>query len=550
MAIKYPGTNMIGYGKAQVWKDRDITRGAEMEKRKKCPPGYMFDGQKCVPLPKKKDILSDLKDIDISKVRNAELTGDNNLYQQKDDIIAFGVKNMAAIQDKSDGGKAYMEFEKMKSNLQRNIIMSVNQKAKDTEVLKMMTDDENFMTPTNMDMWKQTTSTSMFSENWNQQSEDYSQDEIDSAKSELQNKYYEDDGAGNIVLKPNMSEDDYNSEVAKMEEQIASGKPIAGVGELYNQIEPEFNYNEIIKNAVENLSVDELTRIYDGKTKTSGHDMYTEKQTVANESALNAMNGAFQGHQYGQYIQNRIQKDAEALGMDVNEYLLQQASPHLQTKFGTWYGRKAPVTRINVSTGQTTPASRGSLLEQGSVFDYAGGAFTTTANGVETSITPKTNSKMYFEMTPDREFQGKPTGFQVLQTYKVGNKTLQGGYYQNTTMTEFVPNSIHYYHTAPKDITINGTKYQGGQMINDDDWSAFISGKSKEDIVKLENQYSKPWLKGTQKNGKGEVAYRFNGAAKAQFEQWFVTSTNAKDPYKALEELLAKANIKRNAKNR
>ena len=36
---------MIGYGKAQVWKDRDITRGAEMEKRKKCPPGYMFDGR-------------------------------------------------------------------------------------------------------------------------------------------------------------------------------------------------------------------------------------------------------------------------------------------------------------------------------------------------------------------------------------------------------------------------------------------------------------------------------------------------------------------------
>ena len=542
---------MIGYGKAQVWKDRDITRGAEMEKRKKCPPGHQFDGQKCVPLPKKKDILADLKDIDISKVRNAELTGDNNLYQQKDDIIAFGVKNMAAIQDKSDGGKAYMEFEKMKSNLQRNIIMSVNQKAKDGEVLKMMTDDENFMTPTNMDMWKQTTSTSMFSEDWNQQSEDYTQDEIDSAQNELRDKYYEDDGSGNIVLKPGMDENDYNSEVAKMEEQIAAGKPIAGIGELYNQIEPEFNYNEIIKTAVEDLSVDQLTRLYDGKTKTSGHDMYTEKQTVANESALNAMNGAFQGHQYGQYIQRRIQKDADALGMSVNEFLLQQANPHLQTKFGTWYGRKPEKMSVNVSTGQTTPASRGSLLEKGSVFDYATGAFTTTADGVETSITPKTNSKMYFELTPDREFQGNPTGFQVLQTYKVGNKTLQGGYYQNTTMTEFVPNSIHYYHTAPKGGgTYGGKKYAAGEMINDDDWTAFISGKTDKEVERLEKSYSKPWVKGTQKNGKGEVAFRFDGAAKSQFEQWFVTSTNAKDPYKALSDLLAKANLKRTAKNR
>ena len=455
MAIKYPGTNLIGYGKAQVYKDRDNTKLAREVMKKQCPSGTRWDGQKCAPLPKKEDILKDLKDIDISKVRNAELEGDNNLYTQKDDILAFGTKHMRQIQDKSDGGKYYMEFERMKNNLRRNITMSANQKTKDEEVVDMMMEDENFMTETNMDKWKQTRNTSMFSPQWNASSEPYTEEETTTAQSELQAKYYEDDGVGNMVLKDGMTEEAYNSELEKMTTQISAGRPIAGVGDLYNQIEPEFDYNSIIKEAVSDLSVDELTRIYDGKTKTSGHDMYTEKQTVANQSAMNAIGGAFNGHRYGGYIQKRVQKDAEALGMSVEDYVMQQASPHLETKLGTWYGRKPEKQTFNINTENTTPASRGSMLEAGSTFDYSIGnktdkdgkiitaAFTTAADGVQTSVTQKTDSKKYFEMTPDREFKGQPMGFQVLKNYKIGEKPFIGGYNTETIITQLQKEGIN-----------------------------------------------------------------------------------------------------------
>ena len=556
---------MIGYGKAQVWEDRDVTKLAREVQKKQCPKGYTWDGQKCLPPKKKTDILEDLKDVDISKVRNAELTGDNNLYSQKDAIISYGTKYMQQIQDKSDGGKYYMEFEKMKNNLRRNITMSANQKLKDDEVIKMMMEDENFMTETNMDIWKQTRNTSMFSPQWNQQLEEYTEEETTTAQNELQAKYYEDDGTGNMVLKDGMTEDDYNKELEKMNSQIASGKPIAGVGELYNLVEPEFDYNSIIKDAVSELSVDELTRIYDGKTKTSGHDMYTEKQTVANESAMNAIGGAFNGHRYGNYIQRRVQKDAEALGLSVEDYIMQQAAPHLETKLGTWYGRKPEKQTFNINTASTTPRSEGSLLRAGSTFDYSIGnktdkdgkiitaAFTTAADGVQTSITQKSDSKKYFEMTPDREFKGQPMGFQVLKNYNIGDDPKDafiGGYYNETSMQEFVPNAIEHYYTAPKGgFKFDGREFVGGEMIPDDVWLKMSSTLSKEDLKKTGVE-PKPWLKGTTKDNKGELAFRFDGAAKAQFETWYLTISDAKDAKAGLKAMLAKAGLTPNPQKR
>ena len=554
MAIKYPGTNLIGYGTAQVWKDRDLTKGVEAEKKKMCPKGHYWDGNQCQPKPKRTPMdFSDLKEIDIAKVRTAELTGDNNLYQQKDEILAYGMKNMAMIQDKTDGGKAYMEFERLKNNLRRNIILSANQKEKDNELQNLMVTDDKFLTEVNQDIYRQVTNTSMFSDKWNDTSEEYSEEETTSARNELQAKYYEDDGTGNMVLKEGMDENNYNQELTKLEEGIAAGRPIMGVGNLYNNVMPDYNYNDLIIAAVENMDPTAIESEFAGKTK-SGHDTYYDRQSVDQDLARQSIFGAFNSHKYGGYIQKRVKQDADALGLSVEDYITQLAEPHLETKMSTWRGIKPQKMSVNVGN-QTTPASRGSLLELGSTFDYAvdgkTAAFTTVSDGVQTSITPKTDSKMYFEMLPDRVFKGEPMGFQVLENYDIGQRVFKGGYYKDTKMQEFVPNSIEYYYTAPKGGGTFGSKrYKPGEMISDKDWDTYISGKDEKEIEKLHSQYSKPWLKGTHKDGKGGVAFRFDGAAKAAFETWYLTASDAKDVKEGLRLMLAKAGLNPNPQKR
>ena len=88
--------------------------------------------------------------------------------------------------------------------------------------------------------------------------------------------------------------------------------------------------------------------------------------------------------------------------------------------------------------------------------------------------------------------------------------------------------------------------YEAGEMISDDDWEKFIEGESAEDIEKANKKYSKPWLKGTSKDGEGEIAYRFDGSAKAAFETWYLTVSDAKDSAAGLKKMLAKAGLRPN----
>ena len=541
MAIKYPGTNLIGYGEAQVWKDRDNTKLAREQIKKQCPKGSRWDGQKCSPLPKKEDILSDLDDIDVAKVRNAELTGDNNLYAQKDNLLAFGVKYMSQIQDKSDGGKYYLEFEKMKNNFRKNIILSANQKLEDEEVYNTMMDDENFNNEDNLDMWQQTKKTSMFSPEWNDSTEPYTQQEIYSAHDELDQKYVDHWQDGNPVMKSGMDIDDYNNEKEKLEEGILAGRPVMGVGNLYNNIKPDFNFNTLIKEAVENMDPTEIASQFAGKTK-SGHDTYYDRQKVDQNLARQSIYGAFEGHQYSNYIKKDVEEKAAALGLSVDDYITQLAEPHLETKMSVWRGIKPASMRVNVSTATTTPSSRGSLIERGQDFDYSVGAntftYTTTSAGVSTAITESTRGKRFFIANPT-----KTHGYQLLKSVTGG---AAGGYKTSGSAINFVPNTIEWYHTASSPVTgADGNKYVQGEMIPDDAVAGWDAEKKKKMGI-----FSSPWIKGVDEKNNTEYALRFTGTVKSQYEQWYLDRTDAKDAESGLKELLAKANLKPNPKRR
>ena len=86
-------------------------------------------------------------------------------------------------------------------------------------------------------------------------------------------------------------------------------------------------------------------------------------------------------------------------------------------------------------------------------------------------------------------------------------------------------------------------------MIPDDVWFKMSSTLNKEDLKKTGVE-PKPWLKGTTKDNKGEVAFRFDGSAKAQFETWYLTVSDAKDTREGLKAMLAKAGLSPNPQKR
>ena len=106
MAIKYPGQQKIGYGEAQIYDTRRLSEGVKYaalqvekrkEKRKK----------------ERAEYLKNLKDIDISKIRNPDI---NEANKKVNAVSTYFYQNSAAIMNpKLDGGKAATEVERLKN---------------------------------------------------------------------------------------------------------------------------------------------------------------------------------------------------------------------------------------------------------------------------------------------------------------------------------------------------------------------------------------------------------------------------------------------------
>jgi len=159
MAIKYAGTNLKGYGKAQVYTQSNLVEQAagviaKQEARKNKAAAAKAAAAKAKKAAGNK-MLDDLNKVDFSKVRDAEVGvitngGGENQTIGVNGIYKFAQENLDAIIDPSvDGGKAKMQFEQHKTQLQGYIVQSINQKGRDEVDYKSMTTNNELYTEEN-----------------------------------------------------------------------------------------------------------------------------------------------------------------------------------------------------------------------------------------------------------------------------------------------------------------------------------------------------------------------------------------------------------------
>jgi len=520
MAIRYAGSrNLIGYGRAQVFKPSGVPEIAERVSKD-------IVARRAAKRKAKKEFENSLEDVDISGVRNAELEGSVNLYTMKDDVLTFGSANMDMIYSRADGGAAYMEYQRRKDKLKQAVIMSKNQKEKDENTLSLMqTTGENgkqdFMNDKNMEIWKQTRNTSMLSNEWNASSQPFSEQEYSDANNAIIEKYYnveEDENTGEKIykLKDGVTQADLDAEVKEINTHMSAGKTIEGVGTKYNNIMPDFDINAIIRGAVEKIKPNQLDEIYKGQSKSSGHDMYEIKSSLMDETGLNAAKGAIGGHKYSGYIQKKIEQEAAANNMDIDEYLLSQAQPHFQNDVKLWAGGKA--MRINLGSEQK--GFHGTKIKASKYdFSYRGyggqgvmGASTTstTKDGIVASITPTTTGgTAFYYATPQTD-----AGYMVTSNIR-GSTT--GELVTDAAKIDFRPSTIESFWTSTAAFTgASGTKYKKGQIIPDED--------QRDD-----NSEEAWWITGTTDKEKTPIAIRFSGTAIGEYKHWVKTRTTTGD---------------------
>jgi len=141
MAIKYPGEQKIGYGKAQIFDTSKLAEGA-------WKAGEKLSLKRKEKKKAKDEFVKNLKDIDVSKIRQVDtdyITGNVNAVSE------YFYKNSAAILNpKLDGGKAAIEVERLKAFAVGEVQKSIGIKEEDKMLNdRIISDKDHFGTHEN-----------------------------------------------------------------------------------------------------------------------------------------------------------------------------------------------------------------------------------------------------------------------------------------------------------------------------------------------------------------------------------------------------------------
>ena len=159
MAIKYPGEQKIGYGKAQVFDTSKLAEGARYA-------AQVLDKKKKEKKKAKDDFLKGLKDIDVSKIRQVDT---DYITKQVNAVSEYFYNNSAAILNpKLDGGKAAMEVQRLKQHAIGEVQKSIGIKEEDKAMEdRIASDTEHFGTTENYTLHRTRTRTPMNHNMWN-----------------------------------------------------------------------------------------------------------------------------------------------------------------------------------------------------------------------------------------------------------------------------------------------------------------------------------------------------------------------------------------------
>ena len=176
MAIKYPGQQKIGYGKAQVFDTSKLAEGARYAAEK-------FSLKRKEKKKAKDDFVKNLKEIDVSKIRQVDT---DYITSQVNAVSEYFYKNSAAILNpKLDGGKAAMEVQRLKSFAVGEVQKSIGIKEEDKALSDKIASDKNhFGTTYNYDLHSTRTRTAMNNPMWDDRETPTTYTEVDLSMTE------------------------------------------------------------------------------------------------------------------------------------------------------------------------------------------------------------------------------------------------------------------------------------------------------------------------------------------------------------------------------
>ena len=555
MAIKYAGTNLIGYGKAQVYDNSYIRKTADGmfdDNKKKAAAEELAKGQeakaRAAKLKAEKEFLAKADEVAIGKVRNVDVNG---IFKLKEDFLANRQDNIQAIL----GGdpKAIANDRKLQAELQKNIIKSEGLLIEEKKRTDLVLGDGQFSNEDNMNIANQISNTSIFDDAW-------------------ASKYTEPGENG--------------------ESQF-----VGGVENLYTNIAPTIDVNDIIRTAVKDIDMDMINSEY---TKVEGGKEIVTKKRVADETLYASAFTAITNQKYPDATNKALEKAARKHGekyldeegeVDIKEYVMDVSRTNSNRGLSSLYSKDSkktksgngddevatntdiviPTESLNTSVnytggegslllptsgnlsgsnpffssgidkGEDSRASWNALMgleDDNPYIDYSGKnptvQYTPTSNAVMAFSKPTKNAKRTFQ------FQSPPNTRNV-SSREIGGKKIPPGLLSKSEIFDVSPTDVRMMWTATEDIKVSMVdKMKTGAKtfnlnVKKGDWvPEWVFKSTNQDIIdalKSKPFTNTPWLMSIDehKTSKPTIAAEFTPALFQKWSAWMID--NQENPY-------------------
>ena len=504
MAIQYAGSrNLIGYGAAQVYKDRDLTKGVKYEQEKAAKLAAAKAKKK---VDNTKNLTTLLDNVDYSNVRNADVEH----FKSEFDAI---MSNANAVTASGVNPLTDINLRKQINKFNANVMGSVNAKDVYNKNLTLATTNDDYQNEGNITALANEYESSMFGEGAS---------------------FLPTEGQG--------------------EEGTAGYVP--GTTGNKAMLNPELHVEDWYKTNTENLTTQQITLDPSGEykhTAQNGKTQFFQSKEEAEDYQLNlAANDILSNHNYsGAFAENQEQAaiDAGYINGEGDANTLDYVKDQIRSRTTEVKGDRVTdlpkaSTNISINTAKDDVAA-GELMptdtykytnvhrEIGGVatampeLSYSTTSIPAVGNQGEQGYIPEKKGQTFdFGMKP-LDIRPGEAGFMVFgdNTARVdaGLDPMEFGYKTSGENIKFTPNSIVFKSTAKKAFEITmpygKVKVKKGEALDDALVEALNNADREGDFEAL------PWLEGKSTEGGTTISIGFNESVHARFST-FISKQN------------------------
>ena len=497
MAINYAGKNLIGYGKAQVYKDDGIAKQARQEINavtkgiKDRAAAKAKAAAKAAKLKKKRgdEIQKNINSIDWSKLRNPDVS---HIKKNVDGVNDFYFNNTDEI---LAGGAAYETLMGMMNDVTYSAGQSILEKEVDENYRKHRKEDPNLRTAENDVALDRRFTTSIFDDGWNG-SEVESQDDAATGSTTV----------GDVVT------GDATTTTTRYER---------GAGEVF--LTPNINEVEEFANMAAKIKPDDIV-VKKGDRYSIGNGnnvQFFETKLEADKAAVvQSAKAWINHHSYSPYIQREVASMADEAGQTEDEYLFNLWDSYIDKDPGTVSHKSAPKAgggkEVNQFVAQPI-ASGATYIVDSNTTNPTEIEYKTVLDGFNTQISETASTgKSFFKLETDSDL-----GYQWTRQGSKGSQPIQTTWKNDSKALQIEALSIipFYYNNTTEAIELSGNTIKPGERISN---KHIAEPKRDKDgaIVLPKNVGVQNYIQGVTKTG-GIVITPYTGSHKSAFDNWY-----------------------------